>query len=392
MATSRVRGRVPAAAKTTGAKDLGELASTLAQIHKAKGMRTVIKGSETRQPRRHPTGIFLLDMGLLGGLGESRQHQYSGPRSSGKTSSALRTIAIFQRRNPDKKAVFVDVEHTFDPVWAQTLGVDLESLLLVQPSTAEEAIDLVEALLSTIEVGLIVFDSIAAMVPTTEAEQSAEDSAIPGLHAKMTTRLVRKANRVLLDQSKRDHHPLVLYLNQQRARIGGWAPPGQEALQVTGGKAMDFFITTHTKFKNHEKLGKDDDTGAESTVLNEHGFTIEKNKQNGGLRKGEFQMLREDSDDYPELSMGMLDDAVTMLAMCKRMGLYTGGGKSWTLAMPQTGDMKFGNMAEVYGMLYEDEDKYNELYWHLIADQARKQKMPDYHIEHILKDLRVCLV
>lgn len=392
MATSRVRGRTPAAAKTTGAKDLGELAATLAQIHKAKGLRTVIKGSETRQPRRHPTGIFLLDMGLLGGLGESRQHQYSGPRSSGKTSSAFRLIANFQRRNPDKKAVFVDVEHTFDPVWAQTLGVNLDDLLLVQPSTAEEAIDLVEALLSTIEVGLIVFDSIAAMVPTTEAEQSAEDNATPGLHAKMTTRMVRKANRVLLDQSKRDHHPLVLYLNQQRARIGGYAPPGQEALQVTGGKAMDFFITTHTKFKNYEKLAKDEDSGAETTVLNEHGFTIEKNKQNGGLRKGEFQMLREDSDDYPELSMGMLDDAVTMLSICKRMGWYTGGGKSWTLSMPKSGDMKFGNMAEVYGMLYEDEDKYNELYWHLIADQARKQKMPDYHIEHILNDLRVFLV
>lgn len=387
MATRR---RVVSGVKegATGATTVGELADLLKAMRKERGEEVVVTAKSRPQPKRLVTGVFALDMALMGGLARGRQHMLSGPKSSGKTTALLRMVKNFQRNFDQETAVVIDPEHTIESSWAEQIGVDTERLLIVQPDTSEHCVDYVEGFLGAKEVGFIGLDSIAAMVPTKEAEQSADDSATPGLHAKLVTGMVRKSNRVLTIEAKRKHYPTIVYINQQRDKIGGWAPGGATPVSLPGGRALEFFVSTHIMFRNHEKLARDAATGTDSTSVNEHSFRIEKNKVNGGLRRGEYQMMSVDSTDYEGLTMGMVDDAGTMLATAKRMGHYTGGGRSWTLALP-SGDVNVGNQAELINMLYSDADLYNELYWMLVAEYAVGRNMPDYHVQHILNDLRV---
>lgn len=389
MATRR-RINTKVAEGASGATDIGELAELFKQLKKDRGDEVVVQANSRKQPARLATGVFAIDMSLWGGLPRGRQHMLSGPSSSGKTTALLRLVKNFQQNFPDEVAVIMDVEHTIDSTWAEIIGVDTERLYLVQPDTAEAAVDYMEAFSATKEVGLIGMDSVAALVPSKEAESSADDSAVPGLHAKLITGMVRKVNRVLLIESKRKHYPTIVYLNQQRDKIGGWAPGGATPMSLPGGRALPFFCSVHLSFRNHEKMSRDTDTGADMTEFNEHSFRVEKNKVNAGIRRGEYQMMRVDSDKFENLQMGMIDDAPTMLATAKRMGLYTGGGRSWTLQLPGR-EVKAGKADEFIEMLYDDHEMFNELYWSMIAAHTARQKAPEEFVQHLLTKMRVWL-
>lgn len=357
-----------------------ELEVLQAAFAKQYGNRTVVTASDLRQPVRLPTGNFALDLAFCGGLPEGRIGMFLGKRSAGKTTQALKTLAIQQRIRPYQKHAFIDAEHAFDPVWAEKLGVDPRQLIVVRPSSGEEAVDIVEALMRTLEIGLICLDSVAALVPMREIDTSAEDELRVGMHAKLCTTLVRKTNQALAHEEKRDHRPTLLLLNQYRSAIGKHQSYG-EPLSIPGGKALEHFTTVQAIFRNKENMGKDE-FGAEVLDFNEHQFRVDKNKINGGVRTGEYSLLRQ-AGDYG-LQEGDIEDATTMLAMAKKFGMYTGGGSRWRLQVGPL-DETYGKLDEALSDLYSDRNKYWSLRNELMAQHARNLGMPQYHIDSILE-------
>jgi recombination protein RecA len=275
------------------------------------------------------------------------------------------------------------MEHTFDATWATCLGVDVEKLIVIHPDTGEQAVDAIEALMRTRDVGLLVLDSVAALIPFKVQDTSAEDNDTPGIHAKLVTKLMSKVNSALLAESKRGHYPTMLCTNQYRSGIGMWAPPGQEALKFTGGKAYEHYLSSRVIFKNKENLERDEH-GIDTLSYNEHAFRIDKNKFNAGTRAGEFQMVRRAGVVEP-LTAGDLDDASTLVSIAKKMKVYDGGGRSWALDLPGE-SIKVGKADELVAMLYEDKDLHDRLYAYLVALHCRKIGLPDYHVKRIHPD------
>lgn len=368
MARSKVRGKAP---RTQAVRSGSELDAIVLQMRKEFGDSVVDLARNKKQPARIPTGIFSLDMASCGGVFAHCITTFHGVRSSGKTTAALKAIRGAQRKYPDSTPVFIDQEHTFDPVWAAKLGVDLDRLLVSRPDTGEQAVDIAEAMLRTAEVSLVVVDSVAALIPLKEIQDSAEDQHV-GIHAKLVTRLVRKTIAAFTTEAKRGHEVGLIAINQQRAGIGQWSPTG-DPISLPGGKALGFYTALQVKFKNKENMSKDSQ-GFDMLAFNEHAFKVEKNKYNAGIRDGEFQLMRRASEDYPLLE-GDIDDAGTMIAYAKKMGIYTGGGRSWNLELVEE-EVKFGSADEAILYLYENPDKYWELRNHLIALHSAKLGMP----------------
>lgn len=374
MARVKVRG---SDGRTTPPAAGAQLLAMIRQIDKAHGEGLVFRGRQAKQPIRLPTGIFALDLALCGGIPNRGVTMFHGRRSSGKTTSALKTIATTQRLNPDKTCILIDQEHTFEPVWAEKLGVDLDRLIVVQPETGEQAVDFIDGFMQTDDVILVVLDSVAALVPMKELDNSAEDAHV-GIHAKLVTHLMRKVTGAFAKARQSDRIISFLCLNQERSGIGKWAPPGQEAINLPGGKALDHYTMVQAKFKNKENISKDEQ-GFETLDFNEHAFQIDKNKMNAGIRKGEFQLMRRASDEMPLLE-GDIDDANTMLAYGKKMGIYTGGGQSWTLELPDK-ELKFKSADEGCQHLYSNFEDYWAVRNHLIALHSAKLGMPQYFLD-----------
>lgn len=375
MARTVVRGKTTRTTPEPASN--AELQAVIRQINKKHGEGLVFKGSEASQPIRLPTGVFALDLALCGGIPNRGVTMFHGRRSSGKTTTALKTIATTQRLYPAGVCVLIDQEHTFEPVWAQKLGVDLDRLIVVQPETGEQAVDFIDGMLNTPGVVLVVLDSVAALVPMKELDASAEDAHV-GIHAKLVTHLMRKVTAAFALARQTNRVMAFLCINQERSGIGKWAPPGQEAINLPGGKALDHYTMVQAKFKNKENLTKDAQ-GFETLDYNEHAFQIDKNKMNAGLRKGEFQLMRRASDEF-DLQEGDIDDAGTMLAYSKKMGIYTGGGQSWTLEMPDL-ELKFRSADEGINHLYANPEHYWMLRNHLIALHSVKMGMPQSFID-----------
>lgn len=376
MAISRVRGK---------GQPKREIDEVLKLIARKKGDSYVKTGSEILQPYRIPTGIFSLDMALCGGIFVGKQNMFLGMRSSGKTTAAFKTIANAQRMFPNQQAVLVQPEDTYDPVWAEKLGVNVDDLLVITPETGEEAVDMIQGVMNAEDISLMVLDSVGALIPMKERDSSAEDAHV-GIHAKLVTTMVRRVSSALTRAAQRNHNLTALYINQYRAGIGKWAPPGQEATSIPGGKALDHFTALQVVFKNKESLKKDDE-GFEQLAFNEHSFKIEKNKFNAGIRKGEFLLMRAEGD-YG-LVEGNIDDAAAMLATAKRMEIYTGAGRSWTLTLPDPEDpdsgleYNFGSADEAITALYGDPEFHRQTRNHIIAMHSAKLGMPQYVLDRI---------
>lgn len=373
MAQRRTRG-------LDTSKAPSETQEVLAAIRKRFGERSIGSGREVRQPFRIPTGIFTLDYATLGGVPFNRFTLLRGAKHSGKTTGSNRIIAGAQQSMPDKQAVLVDVEGTFDATWAEKTGVDVDNLLVSAPETGEEAIDVAVGLAQSREVSLIVIDSLAALLPHKEEEMSAEDASIPGLQAKLITIMLRKLNGALIKERKRDHFISIVLINQQRSKIGGWSPTG-DPISEPGGKAVGHFTSLEIKFKNKEVSGKDAH-GFDALSHNEHAFQIDKNKMNAGMRDGEFRVLRQ-ADESTGLTEGSVDNVPTMLAFAKRLGWWGGAGQGQYLEFADF-SQKFKNVGEGIQFLNEDTDTAWLLRQHLIADNARRQGMPQDFIDYLL--------
>jgi recombination protein RecA len=190
--------------------------------------------------------------------------------------------------------------------------VDIDRVLLIEPSTGEEAVDQFDAVIRAQETCFIGLDSVAMVTPFKEIDSSAEDNQI-GLQARLIGKMLRRANNAVLQERRNEHHPTICLLNQFRMKAGlVFGDPRT----LPGGKALEFATSQQVELKNKEARDKDG-----IVIFNEHSFTITKDKTGGRLKEGKFKLVRDESQNAP---VGYIDQAASIIEFGEKAGLVSG--------------------------------------------------------------------
>jgi recombination protein RecA len=254
------------------------LDTALAQIDRQFGKGSVMRlGDDIRAPIEViPTGSIALDIALgIGGLPRGRVVEVYGPESSGKTTVALHAIANAQRAGGI--AAFIDAEHALDPDYAQKLGVDTDALLVSQPDTGEQALEIADMLIRSGALDIIVIDSVAALVPRAEIEGEMGDSHV-GLQARLMSQALRKLTGALSSSKT-----TAIFINQLREKIGVMFGSPET---TDGGKALKFYASIRLDVRRIETL-KD----GQEAVGNRVRVKVVKNKMSPPFRQAEMDLM-----------------------------------------------------------------------------------------------------
>ena len=222
------------------------LEEVIAQVEKQYGPGSLMRlgQNKTMNVDVIPTGSLCLDIALgVGGVPKGRIVEIYGPESSGKTTVALQMVAQAQKAGGE--AAFIDVEHALDPVYAKALGVDIDSLLVSQPSTGEEALEITEALVRSNALSIIVIDSVAAMATKAEIEGDMGDSHV-GLQARLMSQAMRKLTGIIGKTNC-----VAIFINQIREKIGVMFGNPET---TTGGRALKYFATVRIDVRKGEAI------------------------------------------------------------------------------------------------------------------------------------------
>lgn len=388
---------------------MSNLDKVIMQINKKYGKTTLMRASEAKglQYIRIPTGIFNLDLGMgigtngLCGIPRGRVILLKGDESTGKTTLCKKHIVEAQKicrhcntyinayitstklengnveitfidketgeviedkstlckcGNPEPmKCVYLDAEGGYDPVWAKTLGVDNNRVYLIQPDYAEQGIDIAEALIRTGEIDVLIIDSIPALVPSVEIEESSADGQV-GVHPRLINKLMRLitsgVNSLGLDNP---YKPTIIAINQKRMKIGVLFGSPET---IPGGKGQNFTASIIIDLKSIGKVDENGDawTSKKGTepVGNVIKWYIEKNKTSPPFKRGTFTIFSEDTNiGYLK---GEIDNPTQVIRFAEKLGLIKKGG-SWFSYK----DIKVQGETNFIVELLDNEELYQEL-------------------------------
>ena len=313
MAKKKKKEVVAPEKQETSTQKLQAIKLAMDQIEKQYGKGSIMRLGESTDQRHKvkaiPTGSTAMDLALgVGGLPRGRIVEIYGPEASGKTTVALSVIAEAQKGGG--QCAFIDAEHAVDPERAETIGVNLDDLLMSQPDTGEQALEITETLIRSGALDVIVIDSVAALVPRAELEGEMGD-AVMGLQARLMSQALRKLTGAI-SKSK----TVLIFTNQLRQKIGVMFGNPET---TPGGLALKFYSSVRIDLRRIEVL-KDGDV----VIGSRHRARIVKNKVAPPLRVAEFDIM---NDEGISKAGGLLDVSVDLGLIDKKGSFYNYTGK-----------------------------------------------------------------
>lgn len=281
------------------------LLNAMKQIEKQYGKGAVMKlGDEAdRHIESSPSGSIALDVALgIGGYPKGRIVEIYGPESSGKTTFALTAIAEVQRQGGF--AAFIDAEHALDPQYAKALGVDVDNLILSQPDTGEQALEIAEALIRSGAIGIVVVDSVAALVPEAEINGDMGDSHV-GLQARLMSQAMRKLSGIISKTNT-----IAIFINQIREKVGVMFGNPET---TSGGRALKFYASVRLEVRRSEQIKAGNDV-----VGNKVTIKVVKNKVAPPFKQASVDIVYGKGVS----KMGELVDLAVELEIIKKSGAW----------------------------------------------------------------------